>query len=297
MRGMCVYVRTACCACVRMHAWTPCECQRVHASLSFDRLLQLGWLALLQARNPDACTYSTAPRPERCMKGIALTPTESGPCSMHSMVIVNTEWERLLSWFMRVAPTLLFFLPTWSCMQRTGGVLELKYGMHAEMVNVGALPHFCTRTLACKLQLWLVCVTAAWQCCVWAYDAAELEGMQVSSTPRHCSLVCVICLAISASCSRPITHAPPSAVASKATQLHAAMCWPACGTAARSCTRMGTCCIPTLCWCSLMHAHGCCLPRSHAALPLAHHTLMRLTSSTFLISGTLLTTNALSPLT
>lgn len=38
--------------------------------------------------------------------------TDAGPCSMHSTVIVNTEWERLLSWFMSVAPTLRFFFPT-----------------------------------------------------------------------------------------------------------------------------------------------------------------------------------------
>jgi hypothetical protein len=43
--------------------------------------------------------------------------TDAGPCSIVSMVMVNTEWERELSWFIRVAPTERFFLPT--CRKRT----------------------------------------------------------------------------------------------------------------------------------------------------------------------------------
>lgn len=48
-----------------------------------------------------------------CMHACMCAPrTDVGPCWIVSTVMVKTECERELSWFMSVAPTERFFLPT-----------------------------------------------------------------------------------------------------------------------------------------------------------------------------------------
>ena len=67
--------------------------------------------------------------------------TAAAPCSTHSTVMEKTEWERLLSWFMSVAPTLRFFLPT--CMGSARRVRARMRGAtaHAAWGRVRAATH------------------------------------------------------------------------------------------------------------------------------------------------------------
>ena len=57
--------------------------------------------------------------------------TFPSPCCSFSTVMVKMEWERLESWFIKVAPTLLFFLPTctvhlhWDLPLKRAGILLL----------------------------------------------------------------------------------------------------------------------------------------------------------------------------
>jgi len=44
---------------------------------------------------------------------LVLAVAAGSSLSAVSTVIVKTEWDRDESWFMHVAPTLLFFLPTY----------------------------------------------------------------------------------------------------------------------------------------------------------------------------------------
>jgi hypothetical protein len=67
-----------------------------------------GMCARVQARG---CRHGTRTQLVHSRSRAQLT--EAGPCWMVSMVTVSTECERLLSWFMSVAPTERFFLPTW----------------------------------------------------------------------------------------------------------------------------------------------------------------------------------------
>lgn len=50
--------------------------------------------------------------------------------SVASMVMVKMEWERELSWFIKVAPTTRFFLPTWQQCKTQGAEKQVDSAQH-----------------------------------------------------------------------------------------------------------------------------------------------------------------------
>jgi len=61
------------------------------------------------------------------MAGLLVLAVAAGSSlSAVSTVIVKSEWERDESWFMHVAPTLLFFLPTYITMHLKVGFWSCK---------------------------------------------------------------------------------------------------------------------------------------------------------------------------
>jgi hypothetical protein len=78
-----------------------------------------------------------------CLYGL----TDAGPCWIVSMVMLKTEWDRELSWFIRVAPTERFFLPT--CTRHpiqcsTEAITEQALGGLLGSAQASAVPLHCT---------------------------------------------------------------------------------------------------------------------------------------------------------
>ena len=61
--------------------------------------------------------------------------TLPSPCCSFSTVMVKMEWERLESWFISVAPTLLFFFPTYTT---AGTCLEVQHALFELLAMLSA---------------------------------------------------------------------------------------------------------------------------------------------------------------
>jgi hypothetical protein len=78
------------------------------------------------------------------------TPASEGlKRSVASMVIVNIEWERELSWFIMVAPTTRFFLPTCSMQPSPSSAAENRALMYLHWFK-------CMQYVSCACLPWLV---------------------------------------------------------------------------------------------------------------------------------------------